>query len=380
MVYPPLESKLWLVPALLFGACVGSFLNVVIHRLPRGLSVNRPRRSFCPHCQRPIPARLNLPLVSWLWLRGRCRECGARIPFRYFLVEALTAALFVVVWWHFAPLAPLPAVLALAAFLALAVAISWIDAEHMVIPGGLTWTGTVIGLLGCAAWPRLPALAASDAGAWWQGLLHGGIGWLAGFLGLGLVVELGKLALGRKKLAFDQPTPWVVKESTRDDEPMRFEIGAETLSWWDLFFRKTDRMVVEATDIRVDGVAAGSGKLVIRETDILLPDGRVVAFADLRSLDGVATRVVAPREAMGRGDMHLLAMIGAFFGWTGVVFSLVAASFLGIAGALASRIGFGRHLPFGPYLVVGAVVWMFGGWRLFAWYAEFLAPLFETYP
>ncbi|MCU0782364.1 MAG: prepilin peptidase, partial [Akkermansiaceae bacterium] len=141
-----MESKIWLVPALLLGACVGSFLNVVIHRLPRGLSVNRPRRSFCPHCERPIPARLNLPLVSWLWLRGRCRDCGGRIPFRYFLVEALTAALFGVVWWHFAPLAPLAAVLALGGFVALVIAISWIDAEHMIIPGGLTWTGTGIGL------------------------------------------------------------------------------------------------------------------------------------------------------------------------------------------------------------------------------------------
>jgi leader peptidase (prepilin peptidase)/N-methyltransferase len=139
-------------------------------------------------------------------------------------------------------------------------------------------------------------------------------------------------------------------------------------------------MLVEAPEIRVDGAPAGGGTLVIRESEIVLPDGRVVAFADLKSLDGTASRVVAPREAMGRGDMHLLAMIGAFFGWTGVVFSLVAASFLGIAGALAGRIGLGRHLPFGPYLVLGAVAWMFGGWRLFAWYAGFLAPLFEAYP
>ncbi len=366
-------------PALLIGACIGSFLNVVIHRLPRGLSINRPRRSFCPQCGVEIPARLNLPLVSWLWLRGKCRACGAPIPFRYFLVEALTAALFGAIWWRFAAVAPVPALAALCGFAALAVAISWIDAEHLIIPSGLTWTGAALGLAGCLAWPQLPALAGT-AGGRWQGLLLGASGWLAGFLGLTVIVELGKLAFGRKKLAFPEPVPWVVRESTRDDEPMRLEIGGETLSWWDMFFRKSDQLRLETTDIRVDGASAGGGWLLVRETDITLPDGRVLEFAALKSLDGTALRAVAPREAMGAGDVHLLAMIGAFFGWTGVVFSLVAASFLGIAGALAGRVGFGRQLPFGPFLIAGAALWMFGGWRLFAWYAGFLEPLFERFP
>jgi leader peptidase (prepilin peptidase)/N-methyltransferase len=75
------------------------------------------------------------------------------------------------------------------------------------------------------------------------------------------------------------------------------------------------------------------------------------------------------------GDVHLLGMIGAFFGWTGVLFSLFAASIFAIIAALIGRIGFGRQLPFGPFLAMGAVAWMFGAWRLWEWYLTLVLPL-----
>ena len=371
--YPPFEHWIWLIPAFLIGGCIGSFLNVVIYRVPLGLSVNDPKRSFCPLCKKPIPMWLNLPMISWLWLRGKCRECHAPIAFRYFGVELLTAVLFTVVWWLFAAQA-VEVVIFLWILMALLVAITFIDAEHLIIPTSLTWAGSIIGLGACAAWPQLPVLAA-EAGDWLSGLKHSAIGWTAGFFGLWAVVELGKMAFGKKSLKFDQPVAWMLKEPEGDQDPMCFVIDGEPIPWWDIFSRKSDRLLVETQDIRVDGVSAGGGSLVIRELEIQLPDGTVHQLGNLKSLDGTATSAVIPREAMGMGDVHLLGMTGAFFGWTGVFFSLFAASVFAIIAALIGRIGFGKQLPFGPFLAMGAAAWVFGAWRLWAWYLEALGPV-----
>ena len=375
VLYPPLDHWLWLVPAFLLGACIGSFLNVVIYRLPLGLSVNDPKRSFCPQCKQPIPIWLNLPLLSWLYLGGKCKACRQPIAFRYFAVELLTALVFTAVWMIFAPQA-VGVVVFLWALTALLIAISFIDAEHMIIPVKLTWAGSLLGLAACAVWPQLPTLA-GGAGGWQKGLMQGGIGWAAGFVGLGIVVELGKLAFGKKDLRFQQPVAWSLREPQAEDDPMWFVIDGEAVAWWDIFNRKTDRLLVEAADIRVDGESVGGGHLTIRELEIQLPDGTLHRLAKLKSLDGTATRAVIPREAMGSGDGHLLGMIGAFFGWSGVLFTLFSGCLVALLGALVGRIGFGRQLPFGPSLAVGAAVWMFGGWRLFAWYMDFLGPLVQ---
>ena len=371
--YPPLDHWLWLVPAFSLGACIGSFLNVVIYRVPLGLSVNNPKRSFCPQCKAAIPLWLNLPLLSWLYLRGKCRECRKPISLRYFAVELLTALVFTALWMSFATLA-VNVVVFLWALAALLIAIAFIDAEHMIIPVKLTWAGSVLGLAACSLWPQLSALA-GFGGAWQDGLLRGAIGWAAGFFGLGIVVELGKLAFGKKQLHFPQAVAWSLREPQADDDPMWFVIADEQIAWWDIFNRKSDRLLVEASDIRVDGESVGGGLLTIQELEILLPDGTRKRLAALKSLDGTATRVVIPREAMGSGDGYLLGMIGAFFGWTGVLFSLFSGCLVALLGALVGRIGFGKQLPFGPSLAVGAALWMFGGWKLFVWYLELLAPL-----
>src|ERR1700692_1023459 len=80
--------------AFVLGAVVGSFLNVCIYRMPLDLSVNKPRRSFCPECKVQLKWYQNIPLLSWLFLRGRCANCGSPIAFRYFVVEFVTALLF----------------------------------------------------------------------------------------------------------------------------------------------------------------------------------------------------------------------------------------------------------------------------------------------
>lgn len=370
MCHPLFDNWLWLIPAFLIGACIGSFLNVVIYRVPRGVSVSDPKRSFCPHCKKPIPAWLNLPIISWLILRGKCRECGAPILFRYIWVEILTGMLFAAVWKNFPP----QVIIFLWIMAALLVAITFIDAEHLIIPTSMTWAGSAIGLVACMVWPQLPVMAGSTGG-WLAGLKHGAIGWVAGFAGLWLVVELGKLAFGKKALKFDKPVEWHLREPEGDEDPMCFVISGDAIPWWDMFSRKSDRLLVECADIRVDGASAGGGTLTIRETEITLPDGTVHKLANMNSLDGMASSVVIPREAMGIGDIHLLGMIGAFFGWSGVFFSLFAASIFAIIAALIGRIGFGKQLPFGPFLAMGAGAWAFGGWKLWAWYLDFLGPL-----
>jgi leader peptidase (prepilin peptidase) / N-methyltransferase len=125
-----LESALRIVMAVLFGLTIGSFLTVVVHRVPRRESVVAPR-SRCPGCGEPIRPRDNVPVVSYLLLRGRCRTCGLRISARYPLIELATAGLFAGAAARFS--SPLLAGI-LALFFAVMLAVSIIDLEHRIIP------------------------------------------------------------------------------------------------------------------------------------------------------------------------------------------------------------------------------------------------------
>jgi len=128
--------------ALLLGLVTGSFLNVVIYRLPRGLSTVLPR-SRCPSCGEPIRALDNLPVISWLLLRGRCRRCAAPISVRYPLIEALTGALFVLSaeWFSFSAASAVAAL-----FCCLMIALAAIDVEHLLLPDKITLPGLVAGI------------------------------------------------------------------------------------------------------------------------------------------------------------------------------------------------------------------------------------------
>ena len=130
------------MPALA-GLVIGSFLNVCIHRIPRRKSVIRPR-SHCPNCSKPILARDNIPLLSFLLLRGRCRSCQARISFRYPSVEGATAALFLAAWLRFGWSSTLAVCWV---FLALILTLSVIDLYHRILPDVLTLGGLAAGVL-----------------------------------------------------------------------------------------------------------------------------------------------------------------------------------------------------------------------------------------
>ena len=375
-MYPPFDHWFWWLPTFFLGACIGSFLNVVIYRVPRNLSVNKPNRSFCPRCKAPITMRHNLPIVSWLWLRGKCADCGGRISFRYFAVELLTACLFLGVWVAFAPeaVAAIPFLWLLVAFL---VAISFIDAEFLIVPLALTWAGSAAGIAAAALWPRLPMLGSAALPGRIDGLIQAGLGWVIGFFGLWSVVLLGKLAFGRKRIEFDEEVEWKVCEPEEEDRPLLFVIDGEENEWWDMFYRPSDRLLIDAAGVKVDGEKIGDGLVTVREGSVELPDGRTVDMEHIASLSGRTRRVTIPREAMGMGDVHLMGMIGAFFGWAGVFFSLFSACVFAIAAAVVGRIGFGVRLPFGPFLALGALVWMFGGWQIWQWYLETLTAVPE---
>jgi leader peptidase (prepilin peptidase) / N-methyltransferase len=176
----------------LFGLAIGSFLNVVIWRVPRKESVVRPP-SHCPQCETPIRPADNVPVLSWLMLRGKCRHCGNPIPIRYPLVEAGNGVLFAAVAARFGASWELPAYLVLTASL---LAISLIDLEHFIVPDRITSPLTVsaLALLGLAA--------VAEANGWRFGrALLGGLAYFAFLLLLNILYPKG-MGMGDVKLAF----------------------------------------------------------------------------------------------------------------------------------------------------------------------------------
>lgn len=375
-----LGNPIWLLCAFVIGACIGSFLNVVIYRVPLGMSVSEPRRSFCPRCKKEIPWYRNVPILTWILQRGKCAECGAPIAFRYVLVELLTAVLFLAAWWVFVteqtPVAPLAAAL-VAVLVVLLISISFIDAEHMVVPVTFCYVGMGIAVLGSALDPTLVMLAdASSEEVWWRGALGSLLGIAAGWGGLSIVVILGKFFLGEKRINFEQPAEWYLREPESDQEELSFVLKEgeqeEVLGWSDIFYRASDRLEIEGSGVLVDGERKKGASLVISREAVTIGD-ETFAIEKMVSLSGKADKLVIPREAMGAGDPPLLGLIGAFIGWKGVIFALFASCIFALVWAVAGRIGFGRQLPFGPFLALGGVTWIFGGWMIWEWYFSTLA-------
>lgn len=183
--------------AFVLGACIGSFLNVVVSRVPAGQSIVRPG-SRCA-CGQPIPWRHNLPLVSWVLLRGRARCCGRPISFRYPLVEWLTAGAFLACWLALPPARAICGSI----FLAGLIAAAFIDLEHLMIPDALTLG---LGGVGLALSFLVPALHGQHGDAFLLDSLRAGANSLEGLLlGSGLVfwiAMLGDAVLGREAMGF----------------------------------------------------------------------------------------------------------------------------------------------------------------------------------
>jgi leader peptidase (prepilin peptidase) / N-methyltransferase len=250
-------DPLLLVAAAVLGLCVGSFLNVCIVRLPNDMSLLRPKSS-CPRCQHPIAWRDNVPIVSWLVLRGRCRHCGQPISAQYPIIEATGG----MVWLGAALLYGVTVKgLAAALFGSLLLGIAVTDARHYVIPDEYTWGGLVVGL------------GLSLAGGV-TGFLHAVLGATVGFALLFAVAQAGR---------------WAFKE-----------------------------------------------------------------------------------EAMGGGDIKMMAMVGSFVEWKGVLLTIFLGALLGSLIFVPLSLKKKRLVPFGVFLALGAAVTLVFGDAIIAWYLHFL--------
>jgi leader peptidase (prepilin peptidase)/N-methyltransferase len=350
----------WSLVFFVFGCIVGSFLNVCIYRMPRGLSIVSPP-SHCPHCQYAIPWWLNVPLVTWLMLRGRCKNCGAAISPRYFVVELLAGAAFLSCWLVFGdrshPLHSLPVALVYAVFLAGLIVATFIDFEHFIIPDEITLGGVVAGLAVSLLWPQLQETSEHVTG-FLRSALGAGVG--AGVVYA--ILRLGKLLFGRQRLKLPAGTKIVFAETA-----LHFD-GRE-IPYEELFYRKSDVIALHARTAEL--VDRGYQNVLVRLSPTTLEiGGEKWNPDDVPCLECVSAEIVLPREAMGLGDVKFMAALGAFIGWPGVLFSLMVSSLIGaVVGVvliLLRRREWSSRMPYGPYLALAAAIWIFGGRRIFA--------------
>ncbi|MEM7385519.1 MAG: prepilin peptidase [Verrucomicrobiota bacterium] len=360
---PELTVSLFLtVTSIALGATIGSFLNVCIYRMPRDLSVNQPRRSFCPNCKKGIAWYLNIPVLSWLFLRGKCSNCSEPISARYPLIEALTAVLFLVIWLTFPPFVAI----AYWFLISLFIVATFIDFEHYIIPDEITIGGAILGIIASGL---VPALMKVD------NAFHSlGLSIFGAFVGFGLlyaVILLGKVAFGRSRVTFEEPEPWTIDQPNEDEDPI-LTVGEDKVSWGEIFYRpKMDRLRISGPAFALDG-RSFEGKDLTIYWDRCHIDGEDYPLEEIKKISGKAESIVIPREAMGEGDAKYMACVGAFLGWQAVPFTLFAGSITGslawIIGRLIGKADLSKKIPFGPYLTVGAIIWMFWGPDLVQWY------------
>lgn len=356
----------WLVFFTTAGACVGSFLNVVAYRVPEGLSIVTPP-SRCPGCEHKLAWYDNIPVLGWLFLRGKCRYCGRGISIQYPIVEAITAALFGLIFYvnYHTELRPAfaaagfeatwPALLIQYTLLSCLIAATIVDARLFIIPLAIPWVASIVAIIGT---PLAVSLGWLDALVDVVPFADTRTTWAAfgGFIGL--VAAWGLLQTRMLPRSFDEVADEVTDPAPSDeflDHPHpRREVLKECLfvvwpvvgalaGWW----LTPVGAVLPSSALVAGGVVAGFlvGGGIVWGTRIL----GTLAFG---------------KEAMGLGDVHLLAAVGAVLGALDTVFAFFIAPFLGIVGALAI-VGFSamakgqvRIIPYGPYLAGGALLVM----------------------
>jgi leader peptidase (prepilin peptidase) / N-methyltransferase len=348
----------------LAGLVLGSFAGCCIYRLPRGISLWNPARSFCPRCGATLKASENIPVLSWLVLRGRCGHCQGPVSIRYLLVELLTPALFVA----FALRISWPTVIAEFALALLLVIATFVDLEFLLIPDELTYPGVALGLVLSFF---LPSLHQTSSGLVSTGLSLAGC--LVGASILYLVSESGKLIFGRYKILPPHPIRFSLENSSTDNP--RILLDGEPFDWATHFLRSRDKILVRATEVTINGEKYQNLELRFFH-DRLKTARHDLELTEIRDLYGRTNRAEFPREAMGLGDVKLIAAIGTFVGWQGILFTIPIAAFLGcLFGAVAMLMrqkSLSVRVPFGPFLSAGAVLWILCGPELVGLYERII--------
>lgn len=347
------------------GACVGSFLNVVIYRVPRGMSVREPKRSFCPTCGAQIPWYLNLPLLSWLLLRGKSACCHKPIAVRYWLIELACTLLFLMSGWIFSYEGVLP-LLMICLWGACMLALLAMDWEQMVVNPTVALIAAGCGV---AAAVFDPLLVESRALNPWEGLLWSIGGALGGYLLFRLVALGGRLFFGSRTRRFSAEQAWSLRQ---DGEDILLTVGDQEYRWSEVFMENSHRLLLDEGS--VEAIPGVHGRLTLEAERLVLPDGTCRELEDYESLSGTCRAVTLQREAMGSGDAWLALAIGSLCGWQGVIFALVGGSIIGLIIALLLRIGRGMPMPFGPSLILAAFLWLFWGPQILELYLSLIAP------
>ena len=355
-VWAAVPFSFWAVVFFVLGSVVGSFLNVCIHRIPLNLSIVFPP-SHCPHCKYSIPWYLNIPLLTWVYLKARCRNCAAPISVRYFLVELLTALLFLGAWMAFGAYSP-PLVLIFCLVLAGLVVASLIDLEHIFIPDGLTFGGMAVGVICALLVPRLMGTTAVSTA-----LQRSLLGLAVGAGEIYAIVRIGKLFLGRHRIAIPPDTRVIFTETA-------IVLPEGEIPYEEVFYRKSDAIVMQAR--RVEMVDRCYQDVMLRLTPQKLRLGEDEFDPEqVPHLEAESAHIVLPREVMGLGDVKFMGAIGAFLGWKAVLFSLAVSAVIGaVVGVTLIALGrrdWSSRLPFGPYIAIAAALWIFGGWQVFGW-------------
>lgn len=347
----------WTLCFFIFGCVVGSFLNVCVHRMPRGESIVHPP-SHCPHCGYSIPWYLNIPLITWCWLGGRCANCQALISVRYLLVELLTGLAFAASWIRFGHTLPAVAVVDCVIIGGLIVA-TFIDFEHFIIPDEITIGGMAVGF--CASlivpathlnFPYFKPLQKPEAA-----MFDSIVGMAVGAGVVYAILRLGKLLFGRYRLEFPAVSKIVFTENS-------VKLPDEEIAYEELFYRSSDSIRLHAH--RVELIDRCYLDVAIRLQPDRLQIGEDTFDPDkILHMEAVTDQVVLPREAMGPGDVKFVGAIGAFLGWPGAMFSLgvsaLIGSVVGILLVVLNKRSWSSRMPYGPYIALAALIWIFDG-------------------